>query len=127
MDETALGGRHRLELHRPPEIERVRHRAVSGTVQSGLAPIAVPGGVDHHLPVGRAALVRHAQRKVLERVDRAPVLTDQDPEILAVDGRADRVVGLLDVNARAHVQRRRDPRHQRTDPLGGLVRQLLTQ
>ena len=105
VHDLALERAHRLELDRAAVAQGVGHGAVGLALEGVLAPLAVARGVDHD-PAAVVAVAAQGDphRQVLERVDRGPVLADQQPEVLALDRGPQLLVGLGDLDLGLQVQ-----------------------
>src|SRR4051794_8947813 len=100
VHDLALGRAHRVERDGALGTHGVGRRFVGLALQRLLAPLTIAGGVDDHAHPGRGRMVTRGglERQVLDGVDRLAVAADEEPEVVALEGRADLAALLDDVH-----------------------------
>src|SRR5918994_3605155 len=113
VDDLALDRRHRLQLG-APLLQRTLRGPNGHRLERGASPIAIAGRIDDDvLRTFGPAASRDGVREVLDRVDRLPVLADQQAELRAAADDVDRLLVLPHVDPTSHA-----------DPLGDTLHEL---
>ena len=110
VHDPALAGAHRLERDGAILAQRLVGGVVRHAHERLATALAVPARVDDHAACGAVPLaVDHARGKVLDRVDRLPVMADEEAQVVAVDRAGDRLTIVGDLDVAVEVERIDDP------------------
>ncbi len=100
VDHLALLRAHGVQRHRAPISKRGLGGLVGQRMQCGRAPPAIPRGVDAQRLAALQAMERDPVSQMLNRIERLPVMTDQDRKLIVVAEvlGADRILAILNLN-----------------------------